>query len=155
GKEYEPCRSSMAFVDKVLFNKSTGKTKAFLIKEHEEILQVLEDENIRDCKMYNIDFHHDITYGNNEEDEKLSLENWVMHGRKEGLIDEYSWITQDNAIPCVSTPIRHEMISYKDLSINKLPVFDIIVICISKHFTPVKHWNLAYKILDYLNKKED
>ncbi|MGL4998248.1 MAG: hypothetical protein ACRC0R_03925 [Cetobacterium sp.] len=149
GKKFEPCKKSADFLNEVLKNKVTSKTKIEVIVEHDEIIKILEDNNCEEVNMFNIDNHHDISYGDNLEN--LTIENWVLHARKRNLIRKYSWICQDDSEKCENTTILYDFCSWKDVDIEKIPKMDIIVLCVSRHFTPIKYWGLADSISKELN----
>lgn len=134
----------------LLILKKCKKCYVKSIKEHDEIIKVLEQYNVRDCCLYNVDAHHDITYGN--EDNDLNLENWVKHGYLKGLIKDYTWICRPDS-SCPSTqPIYYGIQLINTFDVNKLPDFDLVVVCTSKHFTPIDYWCLNKQIYDFVKE---
>lgn len=128
--------------------KKCKKAKVKSIKEHDEIIKVLEEYKVKDCKMFNLDAHHDITYGYN--DRELNIENWVLHGIKNGIIKDYTWICRPDS-NCPNTPIYYGikiLDTMDDKDIDLLPEFDLVVICTSKHFTPPQCWYINKQLYD-------
>ncbi|MGL4672890.1 hypothetical protein [Cetobacterium sp.] len=149
GTKYLPCQDSADWLDNLLKIKIKKDTKVFLIEEHDGIIKVLRENKCDKVDMFNIDYHNDISYGN--EDEELNLENWVQFARKENLIKNYNWICQDDSKVCKDSPIFHNFCSWKDVNLELIPEFDIIVLCTSKHFTPPKYWGLCERISKDIN----
>ena len=72
--------------------------KVSFIKSHERMLQFLEQNQIEHCDLINIDHHHDIGYGKDTPNtENLNCGNWVYIGCQKGLIDNYTWINNENS----------------------------------------------------------
>ena len=134
------------FIKSVLKN-NCKKAEHYLIQEHDEIIDILKlyDKN---NFVTNMDFHHDITYGNG--DEELNIENWVQFGRKEDLIKQYLWICQDNSEVCQMSPFNYTRSSWKDINVNTLPKYDVVIFCVSHQFTPPAYWDYAQKLREYL-----
>lgn len=150
GKKFEPDAGSAKFLN-ILINKSLHSgTKVVRIEEHNEIIKVLEENNCVDSDVYNVDYHHDISYSNDNND-KLTIENWVTKGRDLGLIKKYNWICQDDSCRCEHGAINHTMTSWKDLDFDYVPKMDLIVLCTSRHFTPPKYWGLCKEIENDIN----
>lgn len=136
---------------KIIFTKCK-KAKVKSIKEHDEIIKVLEENDVKDSNVFNLDAHHDITYGS--DDRELNIENWVLHGIKNGIIKDYTWICRPDS-KCPTTPVYYGikvLDTMDDEYINKMPEFDLVVICTSKHFTPPQHWNINKKLYDIVKE---
>lgn len=119
-----------------------------LINEHDEIIDIMKEYNCKDATVYNYDHHHDITYGNN--DSELSLENWVRHGKKLGIINEYHWVHRPMSDIRVDSPFSFYKTCLNDVKTKNMNEIDLVVICISKHFTPKKYWDsLPNTLLSY------
>ncbi len=136
GVDYKPNYELISKTSKIIKEKCQ-KAKLELITEHDGIIKVLKDNNIEKCDMYNMDFHNDITYGNN--DDELNIENWVRHAKHYGLVENYNWICRPLSGLCTISPFLFSMNCLEDLKIDMLPQFDLVVISISKHFTPIKY----------------
>lgn len=145
-EKFEPCLDSLRYVKNVLQKTCDTNTKVVVINEHNEILDVLRRYGHKNCEVINFDHHHDITYHNDDYEE--NIENWVQYGRVEGLIGQYSWIHQDNSKPCLNAPFQYFHESWKDvpLDIWEGKSFDMVVICISKHFTPIEYHCLSLEL---------
>lgn len=147
GKQnYDIDYNCLNFIKDLLKNKCKG-AEHYLIQEHDEILNIIEYYG-KNNFMTNIDFHHDITYGNG--DEELNIENWVQFARTKGYIHKYLWICQDNSEVCQISPFNYTRSSWKDINIDSLPNYDVVVFCISHQFTPPCHWHYAQTLREYL-----
>jgi len=144
GVNYKPNIDILRHITSLL-STNCSDAKVRVIEEHDEIIEVMRDNNCNKCSMYNLDNHHDITYGG--DDSKLSLENWVKFARHENLIDKYTWIHTDMSEMCHISPILYNHNSWKDVSLSDYPKFDLVVICVSHHFTPRKYWTSICNVL--------
>lgn len=129
----------------VLKNSCTPNTKVRIIQEHDEIIDVMKEYNCKDTTVYNFDAHHDIDYG--EDNSKLNIENWVLHGINSGIIREYNWFHRPLSDMCCCSPIRFDRCCIKDLDISSIPETDLVVICVSHYFTPIKYWDSIPNVL--------
>lgn len=118
-----------------------------LIQEHHEIVGIMEELNCKDAFLYNIDEHFDISYGN--DNSELNCENFVLHSRAKRLISNYTWLhTTTSDINCVGlSPFKFHMCHLEDIDISLLPAFDLVVVCVSHYFTPMKYWESLPKHL--------
>lgn len=124
-------------VSDILMEKCLG-AEVVLINEHNEIVDVLEKRGVKDSILYNIDFHHDITYEN--DDIELTIENWVRHSKAKGQIKDYHWICREMSDVRVNSPFKYYKTNLEDVIIENMEHCDLVVICISHHFTPRKYW---------------
>ena len=143
-KNFEPCRESYNFLSALLIKVLKKDTVISRIKEHDEIIKVFEKESVKKANVFNVDYHHDVSYGNT--DDELNIENWVLFGKKKGMIDKYNWITQVDAKPCQHSVMKFNSSDWRDIDLDKIPKMDLIVLCTSHHFTPRKYWGLAKKL---------
>lgn len=148
---YMPDKKSFKFLMDLLSSKCKNSVKTFLIQEHDEIIKVLRDNNLKEVSMYNIDYHHDLTYTASIED--LNISNWVVHGRHQNLIKDYAWIKQDDSDMCQYRPFKYKQDSWKDINVDLLPEFDYVIFCVSKHYTPYQHWGMAKKLKAILDNR--
>lgn len=148
---FKPDKASTRFLIDVLRKKCRSAKETFLIQEHDGIIPVLREIGAKDATVFNIDYHHDITYKGEISD--LDISNWVVYGRHENLIREYNWIKQDDSDMCEYRPFRYKQDSWKDINVDLLPEFDYVVFCISKHYTPFDFWDVAKKLKSYLDVK--
>lgn len=146
-QEYKPDNKCIEFVKDVL-RKKCSKSTSYLINEHDEIINIIKECGENNF-VTNFDFHHDITYGNDDSD--LNIENWVKIGRNLDVIGKYLWVCQDTSEVCYFSPFNFTRSSWKDLSIDNLPEYDVVVFCISHHFTPPKYWGIAQMLREYLH----
>ena len=120
--------------------------RTVLINEHDEIYDYLAN----DSKVWNLDNHHDLGYLG--DDDILTIENWAKLGLKEGLISEYHWIARPDSL-CPVEDISYDL---KVLDTNTefgMPSFDLVVVCISKHFTPPAYWHYADLIIETIEEQ--
>lgn len=144
-RKFNPCQDSLDYLKHILKHSCKG-AKIDIIEEHDEIIDILKRENYSNAEVINFDHHHDISYG--EDDYELSIENWVLFGRKENLIKDYVWIHQDNSKLCHHASFKYLHESWKDIPLELFDnhKFDHVVICISKHFTPPEYHYLALEL---------
>lgn len=148
-KEIKHDKKSLLYVLGILKNKCKN-AEIVSINEHDEIVEILSDRFVIDSRLYNIDNHHDITY-----DAILSscnLSNWVTYARNLGYIKDYVWIRQDNSKYPEISQIQYSSGSYKDIGFDRIPDFDLVVICTSKHYTPEQYWCYNKLLCEYANK---
>ena len=146
---FEPCNLSLEYIKNVLMNRCKG-AKVVLITEHDEIIRVLEKEKCFEDNLYNFDYHEDISYQEDPgEDIELDIENWIQFARKKNLVKRLAWIGQDDSRKTQQTLIKIGNTSWKDYDWQDFPNFDLVVICVSKHFTPPKYWGLAKKLKEF------
>lgn len=134
----------------VLKNKCIG-SEVRLIGEHHEIIDIMEEFVCKDTSLYNIDAHIDINYGN--DNTELNCENFVLHAKSRRLVDRYYWIhtTNSDINTANLSPFKFTRCNLEDLDISMLPHFDLVVICISKYFTPKKYWeSLPSFLMSYI-----
>ena len=128
-----------------LIKSKCSRAKLELITEHDEIISIMNKYKCKHATMYNLDAHHDISYGSY--DAELNLENWVLHAKDKKLIKDYHWINRELSEPCECSTITYTRTTLADLDINKVNEIDLLVICTSKHFTPREHWDSIPKLL--------
>lgn len=134
-----------------VLNKKANKSKVRVIEEHNEIINIMEELNIKGANVYNFDDHHDINYGN--DNRSLNIENWVLHGKSKQIINNYYWICRPLSDIRCDSPIMYNRDCIYDLDISLLPDFDLVVLCTSHHFTPRKYWyKLTNVLLSYCNQ---
>lgn len=147
---FEPCNLALEYVKNILLSKCKGVKRIALIQEHDEIIKVLEKEGCSEANLYNFDYHEDVSYQENiEEDTELTLENWIQFARKKNLVKRIAWIGQDDSRKVHQTLIKIDSTSWKDYDWWNFPDFDVLVICVSKHFTPPKYWKLAKELKEF------
>ena len=151
GKSFYPiCEDTLKFIKEILYKKCR-KSSAYIIDEHDEIVKILSELPEKNNHVTNLDFHHDITYGNG--DEELNIENWVQHARKHGYLLDYFWINRDDSEVVPFCPFNYLRSSWKDVNIDQLPEYDVVVFCISHQFTHPCHWELAQELKEYLHNE--
>jgi len=117
-----------------------SKAKFRIIDEHNEIVDIMRKYKCKNSTIWNFDAHHDITYGENND--ILNLENWVLHAKNERLIDKYVWVHRILSDMCYTSPIDFRRVPVTELEDCMVPEMDLVVVCISHHFTPKKYWDI-------------
>lgn len=145
-QDYDIDYESLNFLKELLRKKCKG-AEHYLIGEHDEILKILKLYG-KNNSITNIDFHSDITYGNG--DVELNIENWVQFARKYSYIKDYLWICRDDSEVNTLSPFNYMRSSWKDINIDSLSNYDVVIFCISHQFTPIKHWGKAQYLREYL-----
>ena len=145
-QDYDIDYESLEFLKELLKKKCKG-AEHYLIREHDEILKILKLYG-KNNSITNIDFHSDITYGNG--DVELNIENWVQFARKYSYIKDYLWICRDDSEINTLSPFNYMRSSWKDINIDGLSNYDVVIFCISHQFTPIKHWGKAQYLREYL-----
>lgn len=145
-QDYDIDYESLEFLKELLKKKCKG-AEHYLIREHDEILKILKLYG-KNNSITNIDFHSDITYGNG--DVELNIENWVQFARKYSYIKDYLWICRDDSEVNTLSPFNYMRSSWKDINIDGLSNYDVVIFCISHQFTPIKHWGKAQYLREYL-----
>lgn len=146
---FKPDGNTTKWLLNVLKIKCKEAKETFLIEEHDQIVPILRELKCNQATMYNIDYHHDITYEASITD--LDISNWVLHSRHENLIKDYKWIKQDDSDMCGFRAFTYQQDSWKDVDVNILPNFDYVIFCVSKHYTPVWSWGVARKLKSWLD----
>lgn len=144
-QDYEIDMNCLNFIKNVIREKCK-QSKFYVIEEHDEIIDIIKNTGKKYNIVTNFDYHHDISYLN--DDSQLNIENWVKHGKNEDLIGGYLWVHQDSSEMCVSPPFNFLHSSWKELHLDNIKDFDIVVICVSPYFTPFKHWNIVKELID-------
>lgn len=148
--DFKPCLKSLSFILKII-GQNCKNAAVEQITEHDEAVKIMEKYGCKDVELWNIDYHHDINYKPTLSDE-IDLSNWVTHSRHQGLIKNYTWIMQDDSKFPEMSPIKYKYISYKDISDDIIPRFDLVIICTSKHYTPPKYWKFNKLFYEYCLK---
>lgn len=76
------------------------------------------------------------------------MENWAKYGKSEELINEYHWLYHPSSDLRYDSPFYHTRDMVLDVPMDSLPEFDLVVVCLSKHFTPKKYWYLQEEIIN-------
>lgn len=150
---FEPDRYTLAWLIQLLTLTTTANTTVNIINEHDEMINVLKENNAFNAHCTNIDYHHDLRY--DDEVGELSIENWVTYARKGMFIKDYHWITQDDASMCPLNTFSYTYSTWKDTALDLVEPYDVITICISKHFTPPEHWQLADELLNFIKETQE
>lgn len=141
-------KDSLSYILNIIKNKCKD-AEIVSITEHDEIMEVFRERNLKDTVLYNIDNHHDLGYT-----PVLNLDydcsNWVPHARHKGYIKEYNWIRQDDSRYPTNPQIQYKSGSYKDIGMERMPErFDLVVICTSKYYTPEAFWCYNKLLCEY------
>lgn len=136
------------------------KEEIYFIRNHNDIIKYLPPHD--DVTIYNIDHHHDITYGNPEDEigyggSGLGCGNWVKFLLDYNMIQDYIWIHNYTSAPpsdelMEKYPFDDEMcILYED-ALDDIPTPDKIIISASFEWVPEKFAPLLYLWMDILGK---
>lgn len=131
--DLEPDSATVSVVKELI--KINKEAPIIIIDEHDEIIEEMKDGT---WNVYNADFHHDISYEG--DDSEVNIENWVRHGKRKGLIKQYCWLHRTMSEHPERTYMKYFIDNIEDIDVSLAPKFDLIVICISRHFTPIKYW---------------
>lgn len=145
-KDYEHNEGAYQWLLKVLTNCTKKGTKVTIIQEHDEILPIIRNSGLKNAQCINIDAHHDVTYyGDNSQ---LNIENWVLYARSEDLVKDYTWIHHDASDMLLDKPFKMTHSSFKDFDPEWFKDLEVehIVICLSKHFTPIEYHYLPMEL---------
>ena len=126
---------------------------------HEHIGQFLKND--KDLEIINIDHHHDLGYDEDDSYEKCTCANWAYYLFKQGKLDKYIWLNNNNSD--IMPPPRHEANFFSELFcdinetsyINRFGRPDKIFICLSPEWVPSQYHPLFFLMLDLLNKQND
>ena len=120
-----------AVVDK----RVVSDTPFHIIENHQDILELLPKDRVL-C-LYNFDHHHDVHYPGWHEQEVLDEGNWVSH-LHDYKVDDFYWIrnkdSEDRTDNVVLQFHWHEIYLPE---IERMPNFDLVVGCVSPHWTGV------------------
>ena len=144
---FEPDFDTIEFVKKIL-DKKCKKAQPYIIQEHDEIYNILKSLPSKHNSVTNIDNHHDLGYGH--DDEELTIANWVRYARRDNLLLSYFWICRDDSEVAQYASFNYMRSSWKDVNVDALPEYDVVVFCTSKHYTPPMYWNITQMLNDYL-----
>lgn len=137
-------RECLNMVANILESKCK-KAKFRYIEEHDEIYNIMKEYNCKNSTVYNVDAHLDIDYGN--DNNELTIENWVLHCKNEHMLNEYHWICRPFSDIHTNVPFKYYRTCYTDVVVDNMKEIDLVVICTSKHFTPKKYWDSLPNIL--------
>lgn len=140
----KPNMDAVSKVVSILENRCSN-AKVRIIQEHDEIIDVMKEFGCKKSTVYNIDFHQDVTYNN--DDDKLNIENWARYAKKLGLMESYNWLHREMSDVRVDSPFKFNRDNLLDINELLLPEIDLVVICISHHFTPRKYWDTIPNVL--------
>lgn len=125
----------LVYLKDVLKKKLSNKAPTFFITHHHEILKYLPEEKFN---LYNFDHHHDIFYPGWHKVEELDEGNWVHHVNQSHL-KEYCWIRNNDSewIQSLDGLTANVVVMSPEPSLQLLPLFDLVIICISPHWTGI------------------
>ena len=113
-------------------SKKIDKDHIIFIESHEEVYTQLKDIYPA-ITLYNIDHHHDLGYGNNDECDCGSWAKYLLDNKK---IYSYIWINDEKSIQ-PDEKIKFKQYPIKEYSLAGLiPETDYLVICSSPTWVP-------------------
>ncbi|MCR4662050.1 MAG: hypothetical protein K5765_08670 [Clostridia bacterium] len=128
------------------------KENIHFIEDHGQAVKYINEK----CDVINIDHHHDVGYGDDiEKQESPTCANWVYYLYKNNLLNNYTWIKNDNSeiIPLdrkINVPMITVDLNNFDLSSLDIP--DELIICLSEPWVPPYIRPLFYTIMDICNQ---
>ena len=143
GVDINPDWEIVMNIEDILKQNVKGKP-VVIINEHDEILQVLRDFNCYKAELFHFDAHHDVGYGG--EFTEPNIENWVTHAKIEKLVDKVNWTHNCSAEFPENFPFLMLHDNILDIKPRFLPEFDLVVLCVSRHFTPMYYWDRLIKL---------
>ena len=126
-------QAKLDLIREVVLQKVAKNTPFHMIENHNEILQLLPKN--KELSIYNFDHHHDVFYPGWHTLEVLDEGNWVSH-LGDYSIKSFYWIRNNDSeerMDNVSLDFVWNEIYLLD--INTLPSFDLVVGCVSPHWT--------------------
>ena len=126
-------QAKLDLIRAVVLQKVAKKTPVYIIENHNEILSVLPKD--KELNIYNFDHHHDVFYPGWHELEALDEGNWVCHLGKH-LVTSFYWLRNDDSegrTDNISLNFAWNEVYLPD--IEALPNFDMVVGCVSPHWT--------------------
>lgn len=130
---------------KAILSLNCKNKPVVIIDEHDDILQVLRDFKCYKADLFHFDAHHDVGYSTTFEEP--NIENWVVHAKIEKLVDKVTWTHNCSSEFPQNYPFLMLHDNILDIKPEYLPDFDLVVLCISKHFTPMRYWDKLPKSL--------
>ena len=131
------------------------KEKIHFIHDHGRITKFVTSK----ASITNIDHHHDLSYGKDMEKEKLDngygCANWVRWLEEQNLLQNYTWIRNDNSEMPGFKNVSFKSLQLKDIDIEAFlnkEKYDEIVICFSEPWIPNEYHELFFLWLDLCNK---
>ncbi len=131
------------------------KEKIHFVHNHGTVNKYIKDKT----SIINIDHHHDLSYGKDTEKERLDegygCANWVRWLEENDLLQNYTWIRNDNSeMPKIRNAFfKHLQLKDIDLEsfLNK-ENYDEIIICFSEPWIPNEYHELFFLWMDLCNK---
>ena len=147
------CTLTLWLLDQI---KKMKQTQIFFIKDHSSIYNIFEIQQIKQCDLYNIDFHHDLGYGSNPFEEPLNCGNWVLKLLQKNKLKTYTWLnTQESApsyhqINFANCKYKQKNIIANDFKLIELENPDYLIICLSPEWVPPYYQNLFFLWMDLI-----
>lgn len=164
---YDNYYLNMFNADLVMYSKLTdwlltwipqiGINNIYFIESHEQIINFIPKEE--QVSLINIDHHHDVGYNSEELEEKnfpINCGNWGLYLLKNNLINNYTWIKNNNSIRYFNNKYYFNSKCFYDYDLSELKP-DRIIICLSSPWVPRKYhtlFNLWINIASKLNNTQ-
>lgn len=123
------------------------------VEDHGQIVSFVKEPS----DVYNIDFHHDLAYedddGDLEIDEMPTCANWVYYLNKKGLLNSYTWLKDRYrwTPPSDQIKIKHKIANFEDFDLTPLLKPDEVIIALSEPWVPPYLRALYFTLMDYCN----
>lgn len=123
----------ISILKEVVKKKTSPFTPVIICEHHNEILNYLPKGE--SFSIVNFDHHHDVYYPGWHDKEVLDEGNWVYHLNDSPII-EYMWVRNSDSedLP-EELNLNFTLVESVDPDIDKLPSFDMLFFCISRHWT--------------------
>lgn len=132
-----------------------GVDNVYFIESHDQIVNFIPKQG--EHTVINIDHHHDLGYGTdeemaaNEENFHLDCGNWGYYLFKNNLIQNFIWIRNYNSSLCMHHKYPYNTKLFNHYNFNNLKA-DKIIICLSEPWVPKQYHTLFYSWMDIASK---
>lgn len=123
------------------------------VEDHGQVVSFVKELS----DVYNIDFHHDLAYedddGDLQIDEMPTCANWVYYLNKKGLLNSYTWLKDRDrwTLPGDQIKIKYKIANFEDFDLTPLLKPDEVIIALSEPWVPPYLRALYFTLIDYCN----
>ena len=146
----------LSYIAKLIKNNVQNGATLIPIKEHQELVKPIM-ENPGKIDLVNIDFHHDVLYGDHQASivdmDKYNYSNWVFYLYSKNKLNSCTWVRAPQSDPLMENIEFHfdGILPARDLKTlgNN---FEFIYFCLSPQWVPFKFHHLYDLIIDLCRK---
>ena len=142
----------------------TYNTSIYVAYDHKTIVDFLENDS--DLTIYNIDHHHDLSYGEKQTKEDtlnhLNCGNWAKYLFDNNQMKKYVWLKNNNSIEFSDDYLDKNEYNYEIKSFNNFVHedffdinFDKVYICLSPEWVPPYYFDLFMGLIEWIEIKFD